>query len=60
MDYLAFVKPLKVILMERFVLIKQNWNFKRKNDDKQLKYKIISSLDSSCYICVHFFIHSFF
>ena len=39
-----FVKPLKVILTKRFVLIKQNRNFKRKYDDEQFKYKIISSL----------------
>ena len=45
MDLLAFVKSLKAILTECFVLIKQNWNFKRKYDDKQIKYKIISSLD---------------
>ena len=41
MDFLSFIKPLKFILTERFVLIKQNQNFKRKYDDKQFKYKII-------------------
>ena len=45
MDLLAFVQPLKVILTERFVLIKQNWNFEHRYDNKQFKYKIISSLD---------------
>ena len=40
MGHLAFVKPLKVILIERFVLIKQSWNYKRKSDDK------ISSLNT--------------
>ena len=45
MDILPFVKPLNVILTELFVLIKQIWNFKRKYDNKQFKYKIISSLD---------------
>ena len=40
----SFVKPLKVILTKRFVLIKQDRNFKRKYDDEQYKYKIISSL----------------
>ena len=45
MDFLAFVKLLKVILTNRFVLIKQNWNLKRKYDDKQFKYTIISNLD---------------
>ena len=38
----CLAKPLKVILTKRFVLIKQNRNFKRKNEDKQFKYKIIS------------------
>ena len=28
MDFWAFVKLLKVILTERFVLMKQNWKFK--------------------------------
>ena len=37
MYILAFVKPLKVILTESLVLKKQNWNFKRKYDDKQFK-----------------------
>ena len=41
---LLFIKSLKVILTKRFVLIKLNQNFKRKYDDKQFKYKIISSL----------------
>ena len=45
MDILPFVKPLKVILTELFVLIQQNWNFKRKCNYKQSKYKIIHSLD---------------
>ena len=44
MDPLAFDKSLKIILTERFVLIKKHWNFKRKYDDKQFKYKTISSL----------------
>ena len=44
MDLLSFIKPLKVILTKRFVLIKQNRNFKRKYDDEQFKYKTISSL----------------
>ena len=44
MDLLSFVKPSKVILTNRFVLIKQNRNFKGKYDDKQLKYNIMSSL----------------
>ena len=39
-----FVKPLKVILTKRFVLIKQSQNFKRKYDDEQFKYKTSSSL----------------
>ena len=39
MDILPFVKPLNVVLTERFVLIEQNWNFKRKYDYKQFKYK---------------------
>ena len=39
-----FVKPLKVILSKRFVTIKQSQTFKRKYDDKQFKYKTISSL----------------
>ena len=43
MDLLSFIKPLKVILTKRFVLIKQNRNFKRKYD-KQFKCKIISRL----------------
>ena len=46
MDLLAFVKPLKIILTERFVLIKQSSNSKRKYHDKKFKYKIISILDS--------------
>ena len=41
MDLSSFIKPLKVILTKRFVLIKQNRNFKRNYDDKQFKYKII-------------------
>ena len=45
MDLLSFIKLLKVILTECFVLTKQNWNFKRKCDDEQFKYKIISNLD---------------
>ena len=45
MDLLSFIKPLKVMLTKHFVLIKQNRNFKRKYDDKQFKYKIISILD---------------
>ena len=49
MDILPFVKPLNVIITELFVLIKQNWNFKRKYDYKQFKYKIISSLDCSLF-----------
>ena len=44
MDLLAFLKPLKVILTERSVLIKQNWNFNRKRDEKLFKYKIISNI----------------
>ena len=39
-----FVKPLKVILTKRFVIIKQSQNFKRKYDDEQFKYKTSSSL----------------
>ena len=39
----SFIKPLKVILTKRFPLIKQNRNFKRKYDDNQFEYKIISS-----------------
>ena len=50
MDLLAFVKPLRVILNESFVLIKQNWNFERKYNDKQFKYKIISSLDCCFFV----------
>ena len=38
----SFVEQLKVILTERFLLIKQNRNFKRKYDHEQFKYKIIS------------------
>ena len=38
MDLLVFVQLLKVFLSERFVLIKQNSNFKRKREDKQFKY----------------------
>ena len=37
----SFVKPSKVILTKRFVLIKQNRNFKRKYDDEQFKFKTI-------------------
>ena len=44
MDLISFIKLLKVILTERFVLIKQNRNFKRKYNDKQFKCKIISRL----------------
>ena len=47
MDLISFIKPLKIILTKRFVLIKQNRNFKREYDDKQIKYKILSSL--GCY-----------
>ena len=43
MDLLSFIKPLEAILSKSFVLIKKNRNFKRKYDDKQFKYKIISS-----------------
>ena len=43
MDFLLFIKPLKVIITKRFVLIKQNRNFKLKYDDKQFKYKITPS-----------------
>ena len=39
MDLLSFIKPLKIIITKRFVLIKKNRNFKRKYDDKQFKYK---------------------
>ena len=39
-----FVKPFKVILSKRFVIIKQSQTFKRKYDEEQLKYKTISSL----------------
>ena len=46
MDLLSFIKPLKVIYTKRFVLIKQNRNFKLKYDDKQFKCKIISRLGS--------------
>ena len=59
MDILPFVKPLNVILTELFVLIKHNWNFKRKYDCKQFKYKIISSLDCCLFVakfCVDFFL----
>ena len=35
MKILPFVKPLNAILTELFVLIKQDWNFKRKYDYKQ-------------------------
>ena len=42
----SFAKPLKVILTEHFLLIKENWNFKRKYDHEQFKYKIISRLGS--------------
>ena len=58
MDILPFVKPLNVILTELFVLIKQNWNFERKYDYKQFKYKIISSLDCCLFaakFCVDIF-----
>ena len=44
MDPLSFIKSLEVIFTHRFVLVKQNRNFKRKYDNKQFKYKIISSL----------------
>ena len=44
MDLLAFVKVLKVILTERFVLMRHNWNFKRKYHDEKFKYKITFSL----------------
>ena len=37
-------KPLKVILIERFVLIKQDLNFNRKRDEMLFQYKIISNL----------------
>ena len=39
-----FVKPLKVILSKHFVTIKQSQTFKRQYDDKQFKYKTISSM----------------
>ena len=39
-----FTKLLKVILSKRLVIIKQNQTFKCKYDDKQFKYKTISSL----------------
>ena len=58
MDILPFVKPLNVILTEPFVLIKQNWNFKRKYDYKQFKYKIISNLD--CLYAAKFSVAYFF
>ena len=38
------MKPLKVILAKRIVLIKQSLNFKRKYNDEKFKYKVISSL----------------
>ena len=44
MDLLSSVKPFQVILTKRFVLMKQNRNFKRKYDDKQFNYKQMSSL----------------
>ena len=59
MDVLPFVKPLNVILTERFVLLKQNWNFKRKYDYKQFKSKIISSLDC-CLFAAKFLVAFFF
>ena len=46
------------ILTEPFVLIKQNWNFKRKYDYKQFKYKIISNLD--CLYAAKFSVAYFF
>ena len=58
MDISPVVKLLNVIQTELFVLIKQNWNFKRKYDYKQSKYKIISSLDCCLFaakFCVDFF-----
>ena len=58
MDILPFVKPLNFILTELFVLIKQNWDFKRKYDYNQFKYKIISNLDCCLFaakFCVDFF-----
>ena len=42
MGLLSFIKPFKVILTKRFVLIKQNQNSIRKYDYKQFKYKIMS------------------
>ena len=37
--YLSFINTLKIILTKRFVLIKQNRNFKPRYDDKQFKCK---------------------
>ena len=44
MGLLPFIKLLKVSPTQRFVLIKENLNFKHKYDDKQFKCKIIFSL----------------
>ena len=46
MNPLSFIKSLKDIFTKRFILIKQNLNFKREYNDKEFKYKIISSLGS--------------
>ena len=40
LDLLPFIKPFKVILTKRFVLIKLNRNLKHEYDDKQFKYKL--------------------
>ena len=63
MDLLAFVKALKIILTECFVLIKQSWNFNPKHGEKLFKYKIISNLGCCQFVtklCVFFLLHSLF
>ena len=39
-DLISFIKPFKIILTKRFVLIKFNRNFNHKYDDQQFKYKL--------------------
>ena len=64
MDLLAVVKLLKVILTERFVLIKQNRNFNRKHDEKLFEYNLSICGQTVCVLfCLVFLVillHSLF
>ena len=58
MDLLTFVKLLKVILTERSVLMKQNWNFNSKHDEKLFKYNLscrqfAAKLFVGCFLLLH-------